>query len=130
MPTNRTPTRRQPRRPRITPQAIELFDQMQRLECTCPDDLDPSGLRCEGCNEHRRLMWELHAELQLRPWEDTLEAPNGKNPYPPGSYAAEHWHPDVEAVARWRALEAASREARRARREAKARAKAEGRPQA
>jgi hypothetical protein len=129
MTTNRKAVKRRPT-PRITPRAIALFDRLRRLECTC-EPRDRGGkywehTLCAGCEEHGRLMGQLHTELQLRPWQDAVADPDAGNPYPIGTYAARSWRPDVEAVERWKALARASREQRRAKRMAKASERAAG----
>jgi len=121
MATKRTPLRREVLTP-LTPRAIELWEAMQRLECTClPRDWDGAyweHQECAGCAEAGRLDSELWRELQLKLWQwPAVEDPNAANPYPEGSHAWKQWGDgNLEAQARWKALQRASREARRARR--------------
>jgi len=81
----------------ITPRAIEIFDAMRR------------------CNGDR--WWQLHSELcdelHTPPYAwPCVEHPGEANPYPADCAAHLSWQPDREAQALWRALDAASREAR------------------
>jgi hypothetical protein len=109
--TKRTPTSRR-RSPAISPRAVELFEAMRELECEC-EPIDWGGEywnreTCAGCERWRELHGLLNRELRLRPWQfPAIEHPDAENPYPPGSPAAASWKPDLEAQARWRALEAA-----------------------
>jgi len=116
MGTKRTPIDRPPRIG-ITPRAVELWELMQQFTCTCePRDWDGKYWEhelCPGCEERNLLRRELHQELRLKPWEKTVMTPDAPCPWPTGSRAAEGWGPDPDAVERWRALEAASREMRR-----------------
>jgi hypothetical protein len=123
MPTNRTRINRQPVE-RITPEAIKLFEAMERLECTCPPrDWEGEYWKhtpCRGCDR----WWELHSRLYhllgCKPWQwPCVEHPAAVPGYPEGSLAALAWNPDLGARARWKALDRAAREARRAKREAK-----------
>ena len=124
MATKRVPIDR-PVRMEITPRAVRLWEQMQRLECTCaPRDWDGAYWGhelCAGCEKRGQLKGGLHRELQLRPWEDAVSDPDALNPYPVGTYAHEHFERDRDAEARWRTLEAASKELRRAKRLARRR---------
>jgi hypothetical protein len=106
MPTTRTPIGRRGR-PHITPHAIELFDDMCRAaaQCTCPTASDT----CQACELEKRLRGDLEDALGLRPWE-TIQHPDSECVYPPGRAGYDDW---PAAQQRWRALEAASREARR-----------------
>jgi hypothetical protein len=115
--TTRTPIDR-PARPPITRRAVQLWEAMQRIECTCP----PRNWSryweheiCDGCAERNRLRRGIHAELQLKPWEiPAVMAPDAPNPWPVGSRRHAGWRPNADAVERWLALEAAARELRRA----------------
>ena len=110
MPTNRTP-RRRPTIAQITPQAIALFDQMKRIQCTClRRDWDGEYWKfreCPGCRKWGDLQAELHVELQRKPWDWPCVAHPGVKP-------------DEDQAALWDALAQASRQARAARRAAKA----------
>ena len=104
MPTKRTPIRRSSS-PQITPQAVRLFEQLRR---------------CRDVDRWRQLHSELCDELHTRPWQfPCIEDPSTQNPYPPGTPAHLSWQPDREAQERWKALAAASREARRQERAAR-----------
>jgi len=117
MGTKRTPIDRSHRTP-ITPRAVELWELMRQFTCTCePRDWDGRYWEhepCPGCEERNLLRRALHQELKLKPWEITIRDPDAPNPWPAGSFAAKGWAPDPDAVERWRALAAASRERRRA----------------
>jgi len=110
----------------ITPRAVKLFEKMRRLPCVCkPRDWGQDQYYkwpgpCFHCKERGRLKYEIHRELRLYPWETAVEDPEAGSPYPVGSWAYENDEPNLEAQARWRALEQAAREMRRARRAAKA----------
>jgi hypothetical protein len=114
MSTKRTPLAR-PMRHTISDAALQAFRHMRRLErqCTCPPrDWDGEYWKHEHCKA-RAEWWEqhsiLHNALQLRPWQwPAIENPATENPYPAGSPAAKRWKPNLEAQARWRALEAAA----------------------
>jgi hypothetical protein len=104
MPTMRTPIRRSPS-PVITPKALELFEQMRR---------------CRSDERWWKLQNDLCDELHTRPWEyPCVEHPDTSNPYPPGTPAHLSWRPNDRAQEMWKALDAASREAKRAAREAR-----------
>jgi hypothetical protein len=114
MGTKRTPVNR-PARVQVTPRAVALWEAMQRVECTC----EPRNWaryweheRCDGCEERSRLRCAIHAELRLKPYERAVQDPDMPNPWPAGSHRHAGWAPDPDAVARWRALKAASRERR------------------
>jgi hypothetical protein len=88
---------------------------MRNLEtlCSC-DPIDWEGAYwkrqlCPACEvwwEHHSI---LHDELRLRPWEwPAIETPGALPCYPEGSPAALAWKPDLEAQARYRALEKAA----------------------
>jgi len=95
----------------ITPRAIEIFDAMRAIRCSC--DPDDCNTKCAGCKRRDDLDEQLMFELKLtRVVYPTIEDPLVRNPYPPGTHGHKTWQPDYEAQERWRALEAASREAR------------------
>jgi hypothetical protein len=99
--TKRTPIRRPPTGGKITAEAVRLYDVMRRVRCTCP------GGECAGCRRWWKLHDELHTELRLQCWDwPAILSPHS------------NWV-KAEAQERWRQLDAASREARRARRKAK-----------
>jgi hypothetical protein len=103
--TKRTPINRPPAGGQITPETIALFDAMRRCKCVC-SERDMGG-ECAGCRRWWELHDQLHAALKLKPWD----WPATQNP-------RSNWV-IPEAQERWRKLDAASREARRARRRAK-----------
>ena len=112
MPTNRTRISRSPPGAPITPVAVALFDEIRALSCSCAP-IDWAGAywerqRCAGCEERARLDGLLHDELRLKPWEDAVQHPDARSPYPPGSLADQRWRPDLEARGRWLALAAAA----------------------
>jgi hypothetical protein len=114
----------------ITPEAIRLFEAMERIECTCaPRDWDGKYWEhepCPGCDRWWKLHGMLHRELGCKPWDwPCIEHPDSVSGYPEGSEASKRWRPNMEAQELWKALDAAAREARRARREAKRLAKAQ-----
>jgi hypothetical protein len=129
MPTKRIPTGRSVTL-QITPLAIQLFEEMRRLDnlCMCPS-IDWGGKywvrnECAACERWWELHSQLHDELQCKPWHwPAIENPDVENPYPPGSAAHQRWKPNLRGQAMWRALAAASREAKRARRAREAAAK-------
>ena len=104
--TKRIPIAR-PRRAQIVPEALDTFDEMKQLKCTCPEGACRD--ECPGC----QLWWRLHSRLaQLlpgrRPWHwPVIENPQAECPYPEGSYAAARWQPNEQGQARWRELDAA-----------------------
>ena len=113
MTTKRTRTPRNAKT-QITDKAVELFRQMQQLktECTCePRDWSPANYwrhqLCTACEQWSQLSSQLHSELQLRPWDETIQNPAALCPYPFNTVAQRNWRLDPEAVARWHALEAA-----------------------
>jgi hypothetical protein len=111
MPTNRTPIRRSSQ-PAITPQMIALFDRMQRARSQ------------EQYDEAHGQLWDCYQMAlrpRTRPWEWPLcvDPRDDVNPYPPGSNAYRSWQPNLRAQEMWKALDAASREAKRAEREAR-----------
>ncbi|MGE5242294.1 MAG: hypothetical protein ACM3NI_11660 [Bacteroidota bacterium] len=115
MATKRTPIRRPPRGGNFSPKALEALREMQRLEdaCTCPPrnwDRDQYWKfePCSACNEWWDHHSILHHELALKPWQwPCVEHPDAASPYPAGSYADQHWQPDLEAQQLYKALEAA-----------------------
>lgn len=119
MPTNRRPIPRPPRTPRFTAAALEAFKQMRQLkqECTCePIDWDGKYWdheECDACKKWTEQKRILHRELQLKPWERTVQHPNAVSPYPEGSYKAKTWKPDHAAQERYRELEAALKQQER-----------------
>jgi len=110
--TTRTPIGRQPT-PQVTPRAIQLFDTMMRIRCTCGPG---ERFACPGCKRWDELDAELGVEMKVPIWRlgCTISNPQGKNPYPPGTYGHRTWEPDHEGRELWLLLAAASREARRA----------------
>ena len=71
MTTNRTPINR-PAVAQISDRALDLFEAMGRLRCTCPSPKPPTqGYRapCPGCERWYDLHADLHDELQCQPWE-------------------------------------------------------------
>lgn len=111
MPTNRTPINRKGKL-QITDKAVELFREMEDIDCTCePVDWDRywEHRLCAGCERWWELNSLLHHELDLKCWDwPAYENPNAANPFPEGSPAALRWKPDIEGQARYRALEAAA----------------------
>ena len=95
MPTNRTRRRRPQRTPAFTSAAINAFRRMQEPEISS--------------EEWTAQQWIIHDELRLQPWERAVQDPEATPPYPEGTYAFKNWKPDLEAQARWRALEEAVR---------------------
>jgi hypothetical protein len=133
MTTTRTPIRRTSRAAQITPKAIEAFRMMRRLEtkCICEpiDWVTPDAYwkheECVFCERWWDQYSILHDELKAEIWDwPCIQTPGAVTPYPEGSYAAEHWKPNLEGQARYRMLERAAAEAAkdaRARRAANAR---------
>ena len=109
--TTRTPIGRHPT-PKVTPRAIQLFDMMMKVRCTCEPG---ERFTCPGCKRWDRLDEELGAEMKVPIWRlgNTITSPDAGNPYPPGTYGHVTWQPDHEGQALWLLLAAASREARR-----------------
>jgi hypothetical protein len=68
MTTNRTPIQR-PALTMISPRAVDLFEAMGRLRCTCPSPKPPTQGPCPGCLQWYDLHAELHDELRCEPWE-------------------------------------------------------------
>jgi hypothetical protein len=100
----------------ISPRALVLFAQMKaararRRAATCIVGQNPSGYctaSCAACQRWADLDAALHVELGLKPWVWPCLP---RNPFPPGTKAAWHWHPadDSAQEALWRQLEATSR---------------------
>jgi hypothetical protein len=65
MTTNRRPISR-PALTMISPRAIDLYESMLKLRCTCPP---PPERSCPGCKRWYDLHAELHEELRCLPWE-------------------------------------------------------------
>jgi hypothetical protein len=104
MSTKRTPLRRDTRR-QITPEAADLFRQMEALKLRCTRaPIDWKGAcwkqdSCAACDERQRLQGELHSALALKPWEwPAYQHPDSVCPYPAGSHAAQHWKSDERGV--------------------------------
>jgi hypothetical protein len=68
MTTNRTPIQR-PALTMISPRAVELFEAMGKLRCTCPSPKPPTQSPCPGCRRWYDLHADLHVELGCKPWE-------------------------------------------------------------
>jgi len=66
--TRRTPLARRPTE-KITDRALDLFEAMGRLRCTCPPPEPLTGEPCPGCKQWYDLHAELHDELHCKPWE-------------------------------------------------------------
>jgi hypothetical protein len=107
--TRRTPIARQ-HKPAITPLAVELFVQWREApRCTCPSpDAWIHRQECDGCRQRSELRHQLHRELHCKLWEDVVELPGKRNPYPPDHGNHTWWKPDLAAQARWKALEDAA----------------------
>ena len=110
MTTKRIPIAR-PRRAQIVPEALDIFDAMTKLKCTCPP-VDFEGAdreECPGCELWSRLHSQLAGLLPgIKPWDwPVIENPQAECPYPEGSYAATHWRPNEKGQQRWRELDAA-----------------------
>jgi hypothetical protein len=110
MTTNRTPIQR-PALTMITPRAVELYESMGALRCTClPPPRPPTRGPCPGCAKWYDLHDQLHRELAARPWEWPIVA--RRSPKRAGSTA---WNETIagtmaqldEAVRRRRAAAAA-----------------------
>jgi hypothetical protein len=65
--TRRTPLARHSA-VQITPRAIELYEAMGRLRCTCPSPRPPTQGPCRGCARWYDLHDLLDDELRLPPW--------------------------------------------------------------
>jgi hypothetical protein len=71
MTTNRTPIAR-PSAVQITSRALDLYEAMGRLKCTCapsPPDEYWKRKMCAGCERWYDLHDELNDELRCEPWE-------------------------------------------------------------
>jgi len=68
MTTNRTPIQRPAATP-ITDRALDLFEAMGRLKCSCPPPRPLAGEPCPGCRQWFDLHDLLHTELKLKPWQ-------------------------------------------------------------
>jgi hypothetical protein len=122
--TRRTPINRPPTGGQITDAAVALYDAMRRCKCVCPP-IDWDGAywersECAGCRRWWELHSQLHDELKLAPWAwPAIENPHpDASPYPRAHHGHDTWAvPDAQA--RWRKLDAASRELRRQKRAAR-----------
>jgi len=129
MPTKRNPTARSVTL-RITPLAVQLFNEMRRLDnlCTCPP-IDWAGKywvrhECPACERWWQVHSQLHDALGAKPWHwPCIENPDTGNPYPSWTAGHRRWKPNLRGQAMWRALANASREAKRTRRAREAAAK-------
>ena len=94
-----------PPRAKITPEALEAFRTMQRLErrCTCEDD---DG-ECPACQEWWQQHSILHDELRLKPWQWPAYEHSG-NMEPPSPENSELPDPGGPA-ARYRMLKQAAK---------------------
>jgi hypothetical protein len=74
----------------LTPRSVELFRTMMAQRCSCSVLADDH--QCAGCREYKRLSWELHDELKLKPWEGcpTVIHPD-EEPTHPRSSGAGNW---------------------------------------
>ena len=114
MTTKRTAIRPPGGKLRITPAAVATFREMQRLEEQC--DCEPitgdnyvTREQCAACERWWKLNSLLVDELHLMPWQwPAYENPEAESPYPEGSEARKSDKPDLEAQARYRALQAAA----------------------
>jgi hypothetical protein len=68
LPTNRTPIAR-PAATMITARAIDLYESMSRLRCSCPSPKPPTQGPCPSCEAWYDLHDLLHTELNLAPWQ-------------------------------------------------------------
>jgi hypothetical protein len=68
MSTKRIPVNR-PQVVQITPRAIDLYEDMARLRCSCPSPKPPTQGPCPGCERWYDLHEELHRELGCKLWE-------------------------------------------------------------
>src|SRR5262245_45975289 len=110
--TRRTPIHRQPGS-KVTPTAIKLFIEMQRIRCTC--DPDDRFDQCPGCKKRLELDEQIGIEMKAPIWEyPCIERPGLKNPYP-RAHANYEWFEKRPSGPRerWIALEQAVREMRR-----------------
>jgi hypothetical protein len=94
--TRRVPLARQVAGPIITPKAIEIYAELQRVararrratDCTISKFSKCSG--CRTCETWWDLQDALHRELGLPVW---IWPCVPRNPYPPGSLEARAWRP-------------------------------------
>jgi hypothetical protein len=68
MTTNRTPIHR-PALTTITSRAIDLYEAMGKLRCTCPSPKPPTQGPCPGCEQWYNYHDALHSELHYEPWQ-------------------------------------------------------------
>ncbi len=97
-------TRRTPRgmNRRISPLAVEIFKQMQALECTCePRDWAGKYWKhepCSACEQWWTLHSVLHNVLNCKPWEwPCIRDPEAVCPYPQDHTNAKQWHAERKA---------------------------------
>lgn len=90
MTTNRTPIQR-PALTTITARALDLYEAMGKLRCTCPPP-SPERSLCPGCRDWHDLHDALHSELGCAPWEWPCVA--RQRPKRAGSPA---WNEDIAA---------------------------------
>jgi hypothetical protein len=111
MPTKRRTIKRPPRAV-ITPRAIELFNQLRAVECTC-EPVDWKGeywkhQPCPGCQEWWRLHSLLHRELDCQVYQwPCVQNPDAPDYYPP-DHANHGKMVNPEARRLWRQLEQAA----------------------
>jgi len=113
--TARTPIARRAAQPQVSPRAIELFAAMEkarrarrRAGCNVGDLSGYCRGTCSVCRQWLDLHDHLHRELRLKPWQWPCVP---RNPYPPGSAAAQTWRADGEQQALWDLLHDAAVEA-------------------
>jgi hypothetical protein len=68
MTTNRTPIQR-PTLTMITPRALDLYEAMGKLRCSCPTPKPPTVGPCPGCLQWYDLHERLHDELHCALWQ-------------------------------------------------------------
>src|SRR5262245_45636877 len=105
MATKRTPINRSPIT-QVTARSVQLFDAMRRCRCISPGNCN-AIVRCSACDRWWKLQNALCDELAT----PIYQYPCVEDPRDGGN------RPDAEAL--WRALDAASREARRQERAAR-----------
>jgi hypothetical protein len=93
----------------ITDDALRIYKRMRRLglQCSCPDEvkLGPDGMEwCPACAECWRLNGKLCEGFHIPPWVFAYDNPDNPS-----------WRPTAEAIARFRALEAALKQANKKR---------------
>lgn len=112
MTTKRTPLARAAK-DKITPEMVDLFKRMRRLEygCTCPPInwngkyWEHSNGECASCTKWWKLHSLLWRSMNLHPGDwPAIANPEAESPYPPGSHAAEYNKPDPDATRRYRIL--------------------------